>query len=329
MTNFKNKILKSLDNEKQLEKTLEEMSKFQQNLLKNQSNPVFNKKDKNTILKSYSDLENLGKSLYRYDTLKQYNLLKDIQAEKENISNTVLKGGISNSRYIWRSEHGENTCEKCLSLDGQEFEFYDEVPERPHPNCRCHVEIVEDDNTNPKPKKEDEEACDCYKFIEQIDELLNKIDSLREIVAIRSKYFAEQLPYNISLKLEQAWQYILEQYTQLDNALGDLARNFVESRENIFENSDKYYHTKGHCQVAQREESISREIAEGAGYFREFGQFLANIITQEHSIIEAYKDGMADIKANKTGIELGKNFPNDDCEVILKTVWPHDLKKNE
>ena len=39
-------------------------------------------------------------------------------------------------------------CDVCKSLDGKEFDFYEEVPERPHPNCRCTVEIVEETSSN-------------------------------------------------------------------------------------------------------------------------------------------------------------------------------------
>ena len=44
-------------------------------------------------------------------------------------------------------------------VDGKEFDFYDEVPERPHPNCRCYVEIVEN-----------KETCDCWDAINKIYE---------------------------------------------------------------------------------------------------------------------------------------------------------------
>ncbi len=63
-------------------------------------------------------------------------------------SDTILKGGISNVHYVWRCEKGENTCEVCKALDGKEFDMYEEVPERPHPNCRCTVDIVEDKEEN-------------------------------------------------------------------------------------------------------------------------------------------------------------------------------------
>lgn len=55
----------------------------------------------------------------------------------------VLKGGISNYRYIWHSENSDKTCNECASLDGKVYNFQDEVPEPLHPNCRCWVEVVE------------------------------------------------------------------------------------------------------------------------------------------------------------------------------------------
>ena len=141
MANLKEKFLQSLKRTKQVETTLNAIAKSQENLLKNYSNPVFNKKDKNKILKSYSDLQNLGKSLYRYSTLKDNNYLADAQGEKNEIEDTVLKGGVVYYHYVWHSENGENTCDECKKLDGQVFEMDEEIPERPHPNCRCTVEI--------------------------------------------------------------------------------------------------------------------------------------------------------------------------------------------
>ena len=126
MANLKEKILQALKSSKQVEPTLNTLSKLQENLLKNCSNPVFNKKDKNKLLKSYSDLHDIGKSLYRYNTLQEHNYLDDVQEEKENIENKVLKGGVSYNKYVWHSENGEHTCDVCSDLDGQEFDYYDD-----------------------------------------------------------------------------------------------------------------------------------------------------------------------------------------------------------
>lgn len=180
MANLKEKILQALKSSKQVEPTLNTLSKLQENLLKNCSNPVFNKKDKNKLLKSYSDLHDIGKSLYRYNTLQEHNYLDDVQEEKENIENKVLKGGVSYNKYVWHSENGEHTCDVCSDLDGQEFDYYDEVPERPHPNCRCYIEIVEYDDVNSAPESNEEgEPCDV---LEQVDELITEIESAKDEV---------------------------------------------------------------------------------------------------------------------------------------------------
>lgn len=123
MANLKEKIFKSLKNTKQIEPTLNTLSKSQENLLKNYSNPVFNQKDRGKLLKSYTELQNLGKSLYRYGTLMDNNYLADAQEEKNEIEDAVLKGGVVYYHYVWHSENGENTCDECRELDGQVFEW--------------------------------------------------------------------------------------------------------------------------------------------------------------------------------------------------------------
>ena len=78
-SNLKNKILQALRSEMNMEETFDSLSISQENLLKNNSNPVFSNKDKNKILKQYTNLQNLGKSLYRYNALKE----NDYDAEEE------------------------------------------------------------------------------------------------------------------------------------------------------------------------------------------------------------------------------------------------------
>ena len=58
------------------------------------------------------------------------------------MSNLVLNGGVNNVKYIWHVE-SDKACEACQSLDGTEYNYEDDIPDRPHPNCRCYIEIVE------------------------------------------------------------------------------------------------------------------------------------------------------------------------------------------
>lgn len=109
MANLKNKILQALHGDNNPEEAFESLSISQKNLLKNHSNSVFNDKDKNKILKQYTNLQNLSKSLYRYNTLKENDF--DVEYEKSDIENIVLKGGITYNKYVWHSENGEHTCD--------------------------------------------------------------------------------------------------------------------------------------------------------------------------------------------------------------------------
>ena len=148
MANLKEKILHALKYNKQVDMVLDDLSISQENLLNNYSNPAIKQKDKNKILKKFTDLQNIRNLLHRYNKLNENNYTQDALDEKDNIFNIILKGGISYNKYVWHSENSENTCDICKSLDGQEFDFYDEVPQRPHPNCKCTVEIVEETNSN-------------------------------------------------------------------------------------------------------------------------------------------------------------------------------------
>ncbi len=94
------------------------------------------------------------------------------------MSDDVLKTGISYIKYIWHA-NGDKPCELCEELDGTEYEFADEVPDRPHPNCNCYIEeVCENDN------EEDEEMCDGVEEVEQnledADEASGEIESIKE-----------------------------------------------------------------------------------------------------------------------------------------------------
>ena len=174
MANLKQKVLHALKHENQLEIALDDLSKSQENLLNNYSNLAIKQKDKNKILKKFTDLQNIRNLLHRYNKLNENNYTQDALDEKDNIENIILKGGISYNKYVWHSENSENTCDICKSLEGQEFDFYDEVPQRPHPNCKCYVEIVEYDDKNSIPEtNENEEPCDT---IYEIEALISNIE---------------------------------------------------------------------------------------------------------------------------------------------------------
>lgn len=44
-------------------------------------------------------------------------------------------------QYMWVSEAG--ACEKCQALDGKIYNTADEIPDKPHPNCKCWIDLIE------------------------------------------------------------------------------------------------------------------------------------------------------------------------------------------
>lgn len=51
------------------------------------------------------------------------------------------KSGVK--EVMWVSEHDNKTCDECLDMDGNIYPI-DNIPEKPHYNCRCTVEPVKD-----------------------------------------------------------------------------------------------------------------------------------------------------------------------------------------
>lgn len=96
---------------------------------------------------------------------------------------TTLKGGISNNVYVWHAS--DNACEKCQSLDGKEFDNIDDIPDRPHPNCKCYIETVIDDE------------CGCHEKIQSIIDEVDKMegDILSDIDEMETIYYETESIY--------------------------------------------------------------------------------------------------------------------------------------
>ena len=90
MKKLNEKILHALKSGKETEKIFRMLLKAQENLLKNHSNPVFNKADTNKILKAHTSLDDVGKSLYRYNTLQEHHLESQAREEWQTLLHDIL-----------------------------------------------------------------------------------------------------------------------------------------------------------------------------------------------------------------------------------------------
>ena len=143
--------------------------------------------------------------------------------------NITLKGGISYNRYRWVAEPG--SCETCQALDGTEYEFADEAPDRPHPNCRCHVEPVL------QPESGYEEVEKIYETRADINELREDISGLQaEINAVKTK--VDELPEeatNESMKNQE--QSPNQEMNKISQDIQDIKNN-LENYSNKFEQEE-------------------------------------------------------------------------------------------
>ena len=56
------------------------------------------------------------------------------------MTDEILKGYITNDRFVWNANEG--ACKKCTSMDNKMFVNKNDIPQKPHPNCKCRVEKI-------------------------------------------------------------------------------------------------------------------------------------------------------------------------------------------
>lgn len=250
------------------------------------------------------------------------------------MSNLVLNGGVSNAKYIWHVE-SDKACEACQILDGTEYTFEGDIPDKPHPNCRCYIEIVEN--------SQNQEPCDCWKQIQaimdEVDELEGETNSL-----VDEMFFMQDEVEN--------YLYTLENYiVQIDNLKNELlqvepcgencmvptgaAANITDDKKleeifytivknnqsalevyNIFlrnkhemENTknsyDKYYHAKANCEAAELG-MMQAFFASFYSFLKEIKDYAKKVFIEHQNAKKVYEDCLNDLRADLYGLQKAK-----------------------
>ena len=255
------------------------------------------------------------------------------------MSNLVLNGGVSNVKYIWHVD-SDKACDACQSLDGTEYIYECDIPDRPHPNCRCYIEIVKNIENN---QNQDQEPCDCWEQIQSImdeaDELEGEANSL-----IDEMFFIQDEVEN--------YLYILENYiSQIDNLKNELqeidpcgencvaitgyavnikndeelyniifeliknndsARETLEifdknkqEMESIKDSYDKYYHAKANCEAAELGK-IQTLFAILLSIAKEIKDYAKKVFIEHQNAKKIYEDCLNDLRADLYGLQKAK-----------------------
>jgi len=256
------------------------------------------------------------------------------------MAQTVLKGRISYTEgeieYIWHTEDG--ACEKCQALNGLTFKNTDEIPDKPHPNCRCWIEVSDrkdNDYQDFQEPPEDDELCDCWKFFDEIEEIIGDAKSLENEMETEQNdiiSFINSLNGNIKKHAQNEINKLLncfDKITSFIKAVQIFKSNYTQLLAMKNGAYDKYYHSKANCEAAQlgyNGEQAARFLSDSKENFDIFVKGLLQVIKTKRSykeeILKKIIDGEDDQKANQEGREMGKNFPDGICGDMLEYKKP-------
>lgn len=157
---------------------------------------------------------------------------------KLNDEQETLKGGISYYTYIWRTEPG--ACATCQALDGTKYSSTDEIPDRPHPNCKCYMDVEEnksgetEDNNYDKSSKDSDRYDDIaverdYTNLKNlINETIGNVESIKdEIKEIINKLNNEIIKEEV-LSAKREIENIIFQLNTQDFELSDILSKLMD-----------------------------------------------------------------------------------------------------
>ena len=118
-----------------------------------------------------------------------------------------------NKKYIWISERGKATCEKCQSLNGKIFSG-DKVPNRPHPNCKCEVEEYHGTTIQNAPQETRNNPKEIQKLEKQANDLEKQVIILRGEIQKANRIEAV---YNYKKMYEQKIKELFDTKSAINN----------------------------------------------------------------------------------------------------------------
>ena len=163
----------------------------------------------------------------------------------------ILYGHVSNTEipvnYEWVAEDG--ACEECMALDGKVYGSADEIPDKPHPNCKCHINVIENKGNNPlgelrvavyeKQKIENDlnkMLGDVKSLNEEIDELIN-IANEQNFEIQKTNETVESIPSVVLQQFEHAENNIKKNIKEAKNTKIK-AESLEKNIEKVLKNSE-------------------------------------------------------------------------------------------
>ena len=96
----------------------------------------------------------------------------------------TLYGGVEKNEFNYEQKAEPGACEVCQELDGTVYETSDEIPSKPHPNCKCWINLVQKESpttTDPIEIRR-EQAKDRKRAQFELEKLLGDVKVLQDEV---------------------------------------------------------------------------------------------------------------------------------------------------
>lgn len=241
------------------------------------------------------------------------------------MTDIVLEGKVSNCRYVWHA----NTCAcaKCKELDRTVYDFETDIPDLPHLNCKCYIEVIDDyNNSNQDKNTNNTERCNCLDdLFTEIEELITDAQSLQNQISVYISYFSSKILnkcYNTYYKA--IIESCIDAFEQIIGTMSDFIRNYNDIKDANTIGADKYFHSKANCDGAKRGE-LGAKVAKGISDLREFTDLFKNVLIKGMTVEESLEDSNGDQEANEYGRKQGQNNSNVESRILVDIYRPNGL----
>ena len=235
-----------------------------------------------------------------------------------------------NKKYIWISERGKTTCEKCQSLNGKIFSG-DKVPNRPHPNCKCEVEEYHGTTIQNAPQETHDNPKEIQKLEKQANDLEKQVIILRGEIQKANRIEAV---YSYKKLYEQKIKELFDTKSAINNLkqikqekLTNIKNAFINNKNNVVSNThqlekDIFYNAMEWLPDDKR--GFDKSIKVASVILKNAGA-LWDISSSKFTS----KDGQKYIKENGTTISKVSDLNNKNLEHFIRRKLKEQINTTE
>lgn len=241
----------------------------------------------------------------------------------------LLKGHVSYAerrKYKWVTEYSPSTCKKCAMLNGKEFDE-ENVPNRPHPNCRCKVEEISIINEIDSKLNAYEEEIEQLKL--QAKELLGDSNFLQKQIEKLINESKNNITVTIEKKLTETQHYIKNMLNEIETfTRHTIDKSVIERIEKEIEkiataNQEYWEEYEGLSKKLKAEKFFIDTLVNSASFAAEDAAALWVLGSSK------FQRGLDYVKKNGKIINKISDLNNKNLEETIRTKINQQINKNE